>query len=367
VAFDLLESGAYRDMETLWGGRVRLTPGRSYLGVVCERGSTKFITASFDGVPPSYGELVLQLVAQGGGVGYCTGFSPDLAQECGCGRASNVAIIGQLYDNKKAMYLNTVDLSGLSCDLVPLSETIPPTVLVLGTATNVGKTTVVKELLKAFSSHYICAAIKASGTGWYEDSLFHMDGGASLALNFTFTGLPTTYYVDPHVYKNSLYQLYRYVSHPMSVPPVFLPPARRGAVSKADVLFVEHGGDMIWASIPVFLTDDVLMHSVKMIVICSEGALGFMGALGELRRLGIVGSSDRKVYASMPFMNPEAFIRRVQGFLDQGEIRSILDIGKPEGLVNDEARFRYSQSHYLIKTAFDLLAEWQTTVSSKLV
>jgi hypothetical protein len=47
VLFRPIEQGAYLDMETTWGDRVNLVPGRIYMGVICERSSTKFFTASF--------------------------------------------------------------------------------------------------------------------------------------------------------------------------------------------------------------------------------------------------------------------------------------------------------------------------------
>ena len=47
VLFRVLEPGPFSDMETTWGGRVALVPGRIYIGVICERNSTKYFAASF--------------------------------------------------------------------------------------------------------------------------------------------------------------------------------------------------------------------------------------------------------------------------------------------------------------------------------
>ena len=64
VLFRALELGPYADMETTWGDRVTLVPGRSYIGVLCERNSTKYFAASFGEKRRSYHKLVLQFVAQ---------------------------------------------------------------------------------------------------------------------------------------------------------------------------------------------------------------------------------------------------------------------------------------------------------------
>ena len=105
ILFRPIEQGAYRDMETTWGDRVNLVPGRIYMGVICERSSTKFFTASFSGKRLSYDNLVLQFVAQAGGIGYCTGYSPSLRQQNGSGRSANVEVLGVIYHRARHAYL----------------------------------------------------------------------------------------------------------------------------------------------------------------------------------------------------------------------------------------------------------------------
>ena len=113
MLFRVLEPGPFPDMETTWGGRVAVVPGRIYIGVICERNSTKFFAASFGEKRCSYHKLVLQWVAQSGGIGYCTGYSPALSGQTGYGRPADVEVIGILYDSSREAYLNTISISGL--------------------------------------------------------------------------------------------------------------------------------------------------------------------------------------------------------------------------------------------------------------
>jgi hypothetical protein len=361
ILFRPMEQGAYRDMETTWGGRVSLIPGRIYMGVICERSSTKFFTASFSGKRLSYDNLVLQFVAQAGGIGYCTGYSPSLRQQNGSGRPANVEVLGVIYHRARRAYLNTMSISGLlSCE-APAPRAVPPTLLIVGTATDVGKTTLACRLLQELAKSFCCVAIKASGTAWYEDSQLHARNGAAWAINFSFAGLPTTYYVDSAVYKQSIYSLYQYVCAPERIPVYKRPPEIRDQeMPQAEILLVEHGGDILGANVPVFLEDEYLVRPVRILIICCESALALMGALKELqeRRIDL---SRMRVYAAMPLVNPYAFLERVGPIMERGLLHGVIDAHKPESTPGDGWRREYTSRHLEIMTAKDM-ADMMTTI-----
>lgn len=361
VLFRPLGEGAYHDMETLWGGRVDIVPGRNYLGVICERCSTKFLAAQF-GEQPSYDRLILQFVAQAGGIGYCTGYSPSLRQKSGNGQAADVEILGVLYHQARNAYLNTIEMSGLLSHEVSAPHEVPPTLLVVGTATDVGKTTLACKLLQEMSKNLCCAALKASGTAWYEDSQLHASSGAVLALNFSFAGLPTTYYVDSTLYQQSMYQLYDYLCVPERLPAHKRPPAiRHQKMPRPDVLVVEHGGDVLGANVPAFLDDEHLVDPVKILIICCESALALIGALNVLRSHGI-DSSRTRVYAAMPLVNPHAFIERVEPLMQRGLIHGVVDANKPEAVPELGWRCEYTSRHSEIITAKEMALVMTTMV-----
>jgi len=366
VLFRLIDQGAYRDLETTWGGRVDLVPGRIYVGVLCERNSTKFFTASFKDQHLSYDKLVLQFVAQAGGIGYCTGYSPSLRQQSGCGRPANVEVLGILYHQTRREYLNTLSISGLLLSEPPPPQAVPPTLLIVGTATDVGKTTLACRLLQELSKSFCCVAIKASGTAWYEDSQFHAGSGAAWVVNFSFAGLPTTYYVDPAIYKNSIYSLYQYVVAPDSLPIYKRPPeARHHDMPRTEVLLVEHGGDILGADVPAFLEDDYLVDPVKVLIVCCESALALMGALKELRDRRI-DSSRTRLYAAMPLVNPHAFLERVAPMIERGMLHGVIDVNKPADIPEHGWRCGYTSRHTEVINAADMAGLMTTLIKDDL-
>ena len=365
VLFRVLELGPFPDMETIWGGRVGLVPGHIYIGVICERNSTKYFAARFGEKRCSYHQLILQLVAQSGGIGYCTGCSPTLSEQTGYRRPADVEVIGVLYDLSRQVYLNTISMSDVEQSDVPAQAVIPPTLLVLGTTTDVGKTTIACRLLNGLSKRFSCAAIKASGTEWYQDSLLHMKGGAAWAMNFGFVGLPTTYPVDDVVYRRALYRLYHYIDDPQRIPYYRRPPADRDAKwQRPDLVLVEHGGDILGANVPVFLDDDYLISSVRMIIVCSESALAMVGAWEELSTRQI-GSRPHKLYAAMPLINPESFIDRMTPLIERGQLQGIVDINKPEREPAHGWRCEYAARHEQVLSVTDVVMEMERIVDTK--
>jgi hypothetical protein len=356
VLFELKNLGAYPDMETLWGGRVPLKIRGRYIGVLCERASSKLITASFPNPPAPAFNLELQLIAQAGGVGFATGFSRNLEQSNGNGRPSDVHICGALL-NKHGRTLNLFDTFEHSPDYNSRLRltSVPPVVLVLGTATDVGKTTIACALLAELSKRHRCGAIKASGTGWYEDSLLHTKSGSFPALNFTFVGLPTTYYIKDGTYIGAARSLLRYIAHPECMPDYLIPPGMRDrARITPDLVVIEHGGDLIDASIPIYLRNKSLMAPVRVVLLCSESALSLKGALSELRHMNIRNCPTSKLFASVPLINPEGFYRRVRPLLDFGLLDGIFDVNKPLLVDEKEKRCHYSVHYAQILSIADL-------------
>lgn len=320
------EIGAYPDMETLWGDRVDLAPGRVYVGVLCERQSSKLITGEFLARPQLGPQLDLQLIAQGGGIGYATGFSPTLRREHGSGRPADVEILGALgHPSRPGELLNTVrDTSPVGMEAIRRRV---PQIVCVGTATDVGKTTLIGAVIAGLSRFSVCAALKASGTGWYEDTLLHMQHGARLGSNFTFAGLPTTYNLPADLYLSRIRTVIDALTSGSDMPQHLLPPRSRCQTCRAQLLLVEHGGDLIEANIPAYLGAEDLMRDVLAILICSESALALRGALDELKSLSVARSP--LVYANMPLVNPQGFMRRVEPLLRQGLISGVVDVNKP--------------------------------------
>jgi len=318
-------------METLWGNQIPLSTEENYIGVLCDRISSKLICGE---VPKSIcrpSGLDLQLIAQAGGIGEATGFSPTLMRTGSTGIATDIELIGVLRRAKLAAPLNIT--TSFDCTQPPGSEPVDPVpvILVLGSGTDVGKTTIARAIIERLSKITPCAAIKASGTGWYEDSELHRTSGAQPALTYTFAGLPTTYGVSEAQYLRAMQRLYYWVNNPREIPRHLRHPYERDRMSlKPSVVVIEHGGDILEGHVPTFLTNPDLMRPVQSIILCSESALSLAAMCEVLRRFGVYDSKQRAIYGALPYsVNPEGFLSRVGALPETRSLKGILDVAKP--------------------------------------
>jgi hypothetical protein len=290
--------------------------------------------------PRLYEATRLQLISGTGGIGYCTGFSPKLR---GPGQllAADVEVVGLLCgpDGKP---LNTLQLAGASTHELPRAPA-PPTVLTLGTGTDVGKSTAMARLIRECSKTLRCGSIKGAGTGGYEDCGHHFRAGAFPSLDCTLAGLPTSYDVTPALHLGALSYAYKCMLGEEPLAPRFVEPAARGReVLPLDLLFVEMGGDLVWAGIDNFLASAYFTGSVQAIVLCAESVPALRGALAFLEEHSLGNTAQRPIWASLPLLNPQAFYRRVEGLIERGKIKGLFDVNRPSELSEADARRQYA-------------------------
>jgi hypothetical protein len=147
-----------------------------------------------------------------------------------------------------------------------------PVYLILGTSSEVGKTTAGVAVLRALrmQGHTIVVALKATGTPSIAEIAQYQDFGASRAFDCIDFGLPTTF-----------------------------PPSRPGIDSflgsmldfcfslPADAVVVECAGDPVSASAPQLLTCLKARRSELKIILAAADALGALGAKYALAEIGL--------------------------------------------------------------------------------
>jgi hypothetical protein len=148
-----------------------------------------------------------------------------------------------------------------------------PVYLILGTSSEVGKTTAAVAVLRALrmQGHTTVVALKATGTPAVGEIAQYQDFGAWRAFDAIDFGLPTTF-----------------------------PPGRRG-IDKflgnmldvcfslpADALVVECAGDPVSANAPELLSCLKARRSDLKIILAAADALGAMGAKQALAQIGLV-------------------------------------------------------------------------------
>jgi hypothetical protein len=363
LIFEVQGEGAYDDMETLWGARVPLTKGLAYIGVLVHRESTKLLSGR---VPTSKrletGDKLF-LVSQSGGIGVATGASNYLTLSGDHGYARSVSVRSALVDRQTGRQLNTLDDTALPARQAGGRPRVA-SVIIVGTGTDVGKTTATVKLIELLSKFCRCAAIKATGTGWYEDTLLHMKAGAFPALDFVFCGIPTTYRVAPSRLTQALAIMTDAVGSPSTMPYWYIHPELRGRLLLGpDVLLVECGGDLIWGQVAECLASACIMDSLVAMVVCGESAVAARGAVHELEMLGIRACERQPLFVGVPRVNPEGFYRRLEQDLHLRRISGIVDFGKPDiSSMTDVSRF-YAESHAYIMAAEDLV----DTIAARIV
>jgi hypothetical protein len=344
VAFRFKNEGAYPDIETHWGSTILIEIGKTYLGVLCERKSAKNLTAEFTGVPTLTSDLDLQFVCGAGGIGHAIGHSMTLQLKNGQGRASDVEILGVVADPATGATLNTIERllqPKLSCGF----KLRTPTILVGGSAADVGKTTTACAIIKSLARTQCCTGVKSTGTGRFGESNRYVQAGATYIVNQMFAGLPTTY-VQDCLFLHAHRQMLMHAADPNTVSDEVRLPAHRGRdLPVPDVLVIELGGDIVEAGIPLMLEDPDLMEAVVAITLSCESGLALAGTIAELKeRLAVTGAKP-PVYAALPWGNVEGVHARFHPFVQRGDLAGLIDPGKPKLHNERDWRLNYAGHH----------------------
>jgi hypothetical protein len=147
-----------------------------------------------------------------------------------------------------------------------------PVYLILGTSSEVGKTTAGVAVLRALrmQGHTTVVALKATGTPMIAEIAQYRDFGASRAFDCIDFGLPTAFPPGRRGIDNFLRNMLDFC---FSLP--------------ADAVVVECAGDMVSANAPELLSSLKARRSDLKIVLAAADALGAMGAKQALAEIGL--------------------------------------------------------------------------------
>ncbi len=279
------DQGSIRSVENQSGREVALYRGDRFVAVLANRRSS---TSEYGHVPEVLDPAAcptLDLLAHGGVVGLGLSIPPGRA---GCG-FTKVRVLGALVHEGRALLLHEL------CEPDPPAPSPPaPTILVCGSAAEVGKTTACTALIRALKRHGLTVGgAKLTGTGRLRDILAMHDGGADHVLDFPVVGLATTYTAPARVRDAARRIL-----------------ARLDAAG-CDVIVAELGGDIIEANADSLLADAALTQRARAIVHVAGDVLGIVGAVELYRRAGL----EARMHPTLPKeRNPLGTIERLRGF-----------------------------------------------------
>lgn len=201
----------------------------------------------------------------------------------------------------------------------PPTQPRPPTVAVVGTAMNAGKTTTAASLVRGLTAAgRRVGAAKVTGTGAGGD-LWHMgDAGASPVLDFTHAGYPSTYRVPIH-----------------DVVRVFRTLTAHLAAAGADAIVLEVADGLYQEETAGLLRSSAFRDGVDGIVFAATDALGCAAGISWLQQAGLPVVAAGGLLTRSPLATREA--AKVTG-LPITDILTLRDPGHATELLGSAVR-----------------------------
>jgi hypothetical protein len=262
-AFALASGAAPLSAEAVTGRAMTIAPGDVFLATPGHRESTRWVVGSVPdgGLLPGEEYWVL---ADCGAVGAFIGDSPREK-----GHLGRVTFLGTTEDADGAA-LNIRQFALGSADATDRGA---PVFLVLGTSSEVGKTTAAVNILRALrkGGRQRVVALKATGTSSLTELHSYQDFGAAPCFDCVDFGLPTTY-----------------PSGRGDIAGVFEAVLDQCLAAPADAVLIECGGDILGANVPTFLSSLGRRRPDAKVILVASDSLAALGAKSVLGEMGLV-------------------------------------------------------------------------------
>ena len=250
-------------VEAVSGRFMTLVPGDVFLAAPGYRESTRWVVGRVPdgGLVPRADYWVL---ADSGVVGELIGNSPRDKPHLG-----RVKYLGAVC-SKRGTTINIRQFAEKTKLRAP--DRGAPVYLVLGTSSDVGKTTAAMAVLQALrdKGHDELVAFKATGTSSLDEIATYRDYGAAHAFDCIDFGLPTTY-----------------PSGRDGVSRLFDQALATCLSIRSDAVVIECGGDLFGANVPVFLECLKRRRSDPKVILAAPDAAAALGAKAVLHEMGL--------------------------------------------------------------------------------
>jgi hypothetical protein len=250
-------------VEAASGRFMTLVPGDVFLAAPGYRESTRWVVGAVPdgGLVPHREYWVL---ADSGVVGALIGNSPRDKTHL-----EKVRYLGAVC-NRRGTAINIRQFSQTTSLRAP--DRGAPVFLVLGTSSEVGKTTAAMAILQALrdKGHDALVALKATGTSSIDELATYRDYGAAHAFDCVDFGLPTTY-----------------PSGRDGMHPIFDQALATCLSIRSDAVVIECGGDLFGANVPVFLECLKERRADLKVILAAPDAAAALGAKAVLYEMGI--------------------------------------------------------------------------------
>ncbi|KAI9771600.1 MAG: hypothetical protein M1840_001815 [Geoglossum simile] len=233
--------------------------------------------------------MVIDYISRGGGLGICLDNPPDK------GNPTKVEIMGilQYDDGRIARSLDfALDMR--------TSKKLCPMIAVVGSRSDVGKTTVCLDIIQ--NLHKKIGVAKLSGTA-RRGEILELAGHANQWLDTADAGLPTTY---PPSQKNSDRTRFTVEQAVVAAENIL----RELSVDN-DIIVVEFGGDLLSACVPEILANPARLNIVALVMVAGS-ATAAIGMETKLYRISECQYKAIPKYVVGPSANLRANRNRVQ-------------------------------------------------------
>lgn len=269
------ELGNHSRLETPSGRRAALFPGDEI--VVCF--GNRYAPDQFEAlVPSSLGPC--HLVAAGGLAAEVVGQHPAVQP------ATLIEPVGLL----AARDGDVLNLARWALPPKPMPVPKPKIVAVIGSSMNSGKTSVAAAMVRSFvASGCAVGAAKVTGTGAGGDPWLYIDSGAVEAVDFTATGLASTYRVDHIRIRSSFTTLIAHL-----------------AGLRCEYVVVEVADGILQPETETLLRDDLFRASLDVMVFAAADAVGAVTGPARLREFGYTVRAASGLVSASPLALREA-------------------------------------------------------------
>lgn len=261
--FELARDASPIMVEATSGRFMTLVPGDVFLATPGYRESTRWVVG---GVP--VGGLVPRgeywVLADSGVIGELIGDSPRDKSHL-----ERVRYLGAVC-NKRGTAINIRQFAATTNSRA--RDRGAPVFLVLGTSSEVGKTTAAIAVLRELrdKGHETVVALKATGTSAFTELARYQDYGATHVFDCIDFGLPTTYPSDRQ-----------------GIDRVFDHALDTCLSIRADAVVIECGGDLFGANVPVFIDCLKDRRSDLKVILAAPDAAAALGAKAVLHEMGL--------------------------------------------------------------------------------
>ncbi|MGK7953807.1 MAG: DUF1611 domain-containing protein [Crocosphaera sp.] len=234
--------GQHTRIELVTGRKAQLFPGDE---IIVSYGN-RYAPDQFEAMIPE--DLSpCHLVAAGGLA------SKMLSKHTKISSATTITPLGLLGDSEG----KRINLKDWTLPVTSYISQLPPTIAVVGTSMNSGKTTTVANLIKGLHlSGLKVGAAKITGTGAGGDIWLMKDAGANFALDFTDMGFPSTYKLSSE-----------------KVERIFLTLTHYLAAQEMDVIILEIADGLYQEETATLVSSSIFRQGVQGILFAANSAL----------------------------------------------------------------------------------------------